>query len=214
MSLFRTPLPFLSKWDSVAVAVKGEVGLGGSGTRLGPGARAVRRGMAAAGWAYEDVLHRLGKPASWLPATDEEAEAAFDAAIDLLRKPSTRSGYSEVYPVGSRWQAKPYVKPGSQRSAGYFDQPRDAAMQVFMIKMGYEPQPASPKKNMNKHGMGRKPVPRKGGISKGGSARMPAANAMPPASLSEQLVMYVDDAPHADSIHVPCMPVSLSTALA
>ena len=71
-------------------------------------------------WSHESVLRRLGKPPGWVPATAEEAEAAFEAAIDLLRDQSTKSAYKEVYPVGERWQAKLYVKPGSQRSAGYF----------------------------------------------------------------------------------------------
>ena len=133
----------------------------------------------ATGWTYEGVIRRIGKPAGWVPPTVEETEAAFDAAIDLLRAP-TRSGYSEVYPVGSRWQAKPYVKPGSQRSAGYFSSPRAAAMQVFMTKMGYEPWPPSPKKGMNKHGQGRKPVHRqRSRISKGGSAFNISARASP-----------------------------------
>ena len=86
------------------------------------------------GWSQAQVLRRLGKPADWVPPTAEEAEAAFEAAINLLRAP-TKSEYSEVYPVGRRWQAKPYVKPGSQRSAGYFSSPWQAALRVFMIKI-------------------------------------------------------------------------------
>ena len=131
------------------------------------------------GWSQAQVLRRLGKPADWVPPTAEEAEAAFEAALDLLRA-STKSEYSEVYPVGNRWQAKPYVKPGSQRSAGYFSSPRQAAVRVFMIKMGYEPQPRSPKKGMNKHGQGRKPVPRQRcRTSKGATARIAAAGSSP-----------------------------------
>ena len=108
------------------------------------------RGRVGRNGRRPSTLRRLGKPAGWVPPTAEEAEAAFQAAIDLLRAP-TKSGFSEVYPVGQRWQAKPYVKPGSQRSAGYFSSARAAAIQVFMIKMGYEPWPPSPKKGMNKH---------------------------------------------------------------
>ena len=129
--------------------------------------------------------------------------------VDLLDAP-TKSGYKYVYKVGNSFQAKPYVKPGSQRSAGYFRSARAAAVQVFRIKMGYLPQPPSPKKGMNKHGMGRKPVPRSGRISKGGSARMPAATASPVSVLAEHVVfardVQLDDAPPAGAFVVPCEP--------
>ena len=155
-------------------------------------------------WSHESVLRRLGKPPGWVPATAEEAEAAFEAAIDLLCDQSTKSGYKEVYAVGERWQAKPYVKPGSQRSAGYFASPRAAALRIFEIKMGYEPPPRSPKKGMNKHGMGRKPVARKrSSSSKGGAARKAAASAST-LFITADMVTIGED---ADAIRVACDPL-------
>ena len=84
-------------------------------------------------------------------------------------------------------------------------------MKVFAIKMGFEPQPPSPKKGMNKHGMGRKPVKRqRSSGSKGGSARSPSAVSPVSVLCEHQLLLQVDDAPPiappADAIVVPGEP--------
>ena len=69
-------------------------------------------------WTYEWVMHKLGKPLDWWPdggMYSAEAEQVLQQAINLL-KADTVSGYQEVYKVGGKWQAKPYVSPGVQRT--------------------------------------------------------------------------------------------------
>ena len=97
---------------------------------------------------------RLGLPPTYVPETGDEAEAAYEAFIDLLRSPNTRSGFQQVYPFRGKWQAKVYVGPGDQRSLGVFDRPRDAATAVFNWKIDGSPPLPEPKPR-NKRGEGR-----------------------------------------------------------
>ena len=115
------------------------------GTAKTFGFAALRRPEMRDRWTLEQVHLAIGKPADWEPATREEGNAAFEACVDLLRAPGTKSGYKEVYPFRNKWQAKPYIAPGKQRSLGLFAEPRRAAEAIFNFNMGMVPLPPSPK---------------------------------------------------------------------
>ena len=109
-------------------------------------------------WSNAGIMRRLGKPADWWPADgidSAESAALHQQCIDLLRSPKTISGYEEVYRVGKKWQAKPYISPGIQRSLGLFDSPRDAAERVFQYHAGWKALPPAPAPR-NKRGQGKK----------------------------------------------------------
>ena len=128
-----------------------------------------------------------------------------DRAIELLRA-DTKSGYKEVYAVGGKWQAKPYVAPKKQRSLGLFDSPRAAALEIILFKIGSTPLPPSPK-SRKKRGEGRKPRQRRLIRSGSSPAALPAARIAPVSVLSEQLELQVDERPPEGTIVVPCVPL-------
>ena len=84
---------------------------------LSPPSLALHPPVSMEPWSPAWINHQLGLPADWWPPAGE-----FDAyeakAIDLLRTSGTKSGFLEVYASGERWQAKPYVSPGTQRHLG------------------------------------------------------------------------------------------------
>ena len=66
--------------------------------------------------------------------TNEEAGADmllfYERAREVIRRPN-KSGFRDVFAVVNKWQAKPYIKPGDQRSAGYFDTKEEAADEII-----------------------------------------------------------------------------------
>ena len=150
-------------------------------------------------WTAEEVYRRLGLPSDYWPATEAEAEETYERVLDLLRTDDTKSGYQEVYAVGSKWQAKPYTAPGKQRNLGSFTSARAAAEQLVQFYLGDVPEPASPKPRA-KRGEGRKPRQ-----SKGSAIKKPrAARASPQSVMWEAVVLESNGAPPADLIEVPC----------
>jgi hypothetical protein len=45
------------------------------------------------GWAYEDILRRLGLPPDYFPPSWDEAGVQYERALDLLHKPENKRGY-------------------------------------------------------------------------------------------------------------------------
>ena len=135
----------------------------------------------------------IGRPPDWEPATGDEALAAFEQAVDLLRAPGTKSGYHMVTAAGKKWQAKITAR-GKQRILGTSSDPRDAAFLVLDFLIGSLPPPASPAKPRNRRGEGRRPD------SRHGKHRCrPRASALVTVQQVE-----VSESPPADAIVVPC----------
>ena len=154
--------------------------------------------------SLEDVHLALGLPADYMPATAEEADFFFERAIDLLKAP-TKSKYMCVTPAGQRWQAKVTAR-GHQVVLGNFFEPRAAANAVLMFCIGAEPAPPSPDKSLrNRKGEGRRPGSRHG---KHKAQRSVAARESPATVTAALTAMEVSDAPPADAILVPCVPVA------
>tara|TARA_B110000046_G_C12758082_1_gene299645 strand:- start:228 stop:620 length:393 start_codon:yes stop_codon:yes gene_type:complete len=106
-------------------------------------------------FSKEELLSKVGLPP---PQTPEEILEVLERGIVLL-KCSSKSGYQYVFPVGSKenpWQAKPYIRPGVQRSLGSFATAEEAATRVLLWMIGDIPDPPTPSKDRNKHGQGRK----------------------------------------------------------
>ena len=140
-------------------------------------------------WSTEWVMHKLGKPLDWWPdggMYSAEAEQVLQQAINLL-KADTVSGYQEVYKVGGKWQAKPYVSPGVQRSLGMFDDPQLAAKEVLWFKIGVVQLPPTPKPR-NKRGAGRKPRSR---VTIDKRRRAPALSEQPEAAAMELSLIHI-----------------------
>jgi hypothetical protein len=91
------------------------------------------------GWSTEDILRRLGLPPDMPCPPYAEAEAIWERALDLLRKPENKSGYQEIYRVRNKWQAKPYTDAGEQVNLGSFDTPEHAAIELLNFHMSGEP---------------------------------------------------------------------------
>ena len=154
------------------------------------------------GWAYEDILRRLGLPPDYFPPSWDEAGVQYERALDLLRKPENKSGYQEIYRVRHRWQAKPYTDAGEQVNLGSFDEPRDAAVALLFFHMGGEPLFA---KGAPRRKRGTAEQPR---VRPSKRAALPAARASPSSVLPEHLVLEVDAAPDADTVVMSCEPVA------
>ena len=109
-----------------------------------------------AGPAWADwVLIKVGM-------TEDEAAADLSLFKEKARgyiRRRNKSGFRDVFLVGERWQAKPYVKPGDQRSAGYFDTKEQAADEILAYLCSGVP-PPTPKKGRSKRGEGRRPPPK------------------------------------------------------
>ena len=134
----------------------------------------------------------------------DEAEAVFERAINLLRTKDTKSGYQEVYPVGRRWQAKPYVSPGKQRNLGTFATAREAAGRIIHHRAGTMPLlPPSPKPR-NKRGEGRQPRSKR---ARAEAVRIAALHALPRAAAVPMPVIEIGSAPPSGAIVVPCYPL-------
>ena len=114
-------------------------------------------------WSSAGLLRHLGYPPDYVPPTEAEEWSIYERCIDLLRVSGYDEKYKWVYKVGGAWQAKPYVRPKTQRHLGDFATPREAAAEVLSFKMGDRPLPPSPSKDRNKRGTGRKPRDRRKG---------------------------------------------------
>ena len=90
-------------------------------------------------------------------AADEDL--FFKKALPFLARPN-KSKFRDVFPVGKRWQAKPYIRPGVQRDMGMYGTPEEAAVQVLLYLCTGIALP-SPKKKRNKRGTGRQPRPKR-----------------------------------------------------
>ena len=158
-------------------------------------------------WQLEDVNRWLGKPPDWVPATEEEENEFHEKAIDLLRASDTKSGYKEVYWAdGERpWQAKPYVRPGKQKSLGRFSSPRAAAEQVLQFSLGYVPEPPTPAKERRQRGTGRKPRERRRAVRESPvpPAEVPVVVATECNLVSFRLVLEVSNEPPPGALLVP-----------
>ena len=53
--------------------------------------------------------------------------------IDMIAGP-TQTGYRYVYKVGKRFQAKPYVRPGVQRSLASCQSAEEAAAEIVLLR--------------------------------------------------------------------------------
>ena len=155
-------------------------------------------------WSIEGIHRRLGKPADWVPATGDEAEAAHKTILGWL-KADTKSGYQEIYIVGRNYQVKPYVGPGKQRNLGSFPTVELAAGALLDFKRGIVPLPPSPKKDRNKRGEGRRPRLRPAKPLKAIAKATAKAKATSPTTVTADLV-EVSDVPPADAILVACVP--------
>jgi len=118
-----------------------------------------------------------------LPPLADLGEGTFDDKVgELLARliAPTQSGFTYVYKVGERFQAKPYIKPKTQRNLGYYDDAIDAAEQI--LRLAYEKRglPPSPKKDRNKRGEGARPRPKRQ------KAAPQASQATPLAELQSQ----------------------------
>ena len=69
--------------------------------------------------------------------------------VDLIAGP-TKTGYKYVYKVGKRFQAKPYVRPGVQRSIASCESAEAAAAAIILLAYGILPLPPSPVKDKPK----------------------------------------------------------------
>ena len=80
----------------------------------------------------------------------------------------------------TRW-AKPYVRPGVQRSMGMYDTPEEAAVRIILY-MCTGLAPPSPNKDRNKRGTGRRPRPERQRAARKASPSTPLAElpAQPP----------------------------------
>ena len=153
-------------------------------------------------WSQGWLLQELG--IDFVNVWDEdELNAVFERAIDLLRTKDTKSGYQEVYPVGRRWQAKPYVSPGKQRSLGLFATAREAAGRILEHRAGTKPLPPSPKAR-RKRGEGRQPRSKR---ARAELARIATLHALPKAEAVPMPVIEVGSAPPSGAIVVPCYPM-------
>ena len=165
-------------------------------------ARALHPPVSMEPWSPAWINHQLGLPADWWPPAGE-----FDAyeakAIDLLRTSGTKSGFLEVYASGERWQAKPYVSPGTQRHLGSFSSAREAARKILYWRLGIEQLPPSPKPR-NKRGAGRKPRSRSQTKLVQHAKRVAHKHVEP---CIRAMVLDVSSSVPADSIVVPCCAV-------
>ena len=153
-------------------------------------------------WSPAWINHQLGLPADWWPPAGEFD--AFEAkAIDLLRTSGTKSGFLEVYASGERWQAKPYVSPGTQRHLGSFSSAREAARKILYWRLGIEQLPPSPKPR-NKRGAGRKQRSRSQTKLVQHAKRVAHKHVEP---CIRAMVLDVSSSVPADSIVVPCCAV-------
>ena len=165
-------------------------------------ARALHPPVSMEPWSPAWINHQLGLPADWWPPAGEFD--AFEAkAIDLLRTSGTKSGFLEVYASGERWQAKPYVSPGTQRHLGSFSSAREAARKILFWRLGIEQLPPSPKPR-NKRGAGRKPRSRSQMKLVQHAKRVAHKHVEP---CIRAMVLDVSSSVPADSIVVPCCAV-------
>jgi hypothetical protein len=89
-------------------------------------------------------------------------ETSMEALLAALKE-NNQSGVKYVYTSGKRFQAKPYIRPGVQRSLGSFDTAREAAEHILRVCYEGEPLPPTPSKDRAKRGEGpRKRIRHKG----------------------------------------------------
>jgi len=69
--------------------------------------------------------------------------------VDMIAAP-TKTGYSYVYKVGKRFQAKLYVRPGVQRNLSSRASAKEAAADILLLAYGILPLPPSPVKDKPK----------------------------------------------------------------
>ena len=63
--------------------------------------------------------------------------------VDMIAAP-TKTGYSYVYNVGKRFQAKLYVRPGVKRNLSSRASAKEAAADILLLAYGILPLPPSP----------------------------------------------------------------------
>ena len=112
------------------------------------------------------ILHHVGMTME-KAAADEEA--FFQAAITHLARPN-KSKFRDVFPVGKRWQAKPYIRPGVHSVTWACTAPRRrppcrcSSTYLYLsldLYLCTGIVPPSPKKKRNKRGTGRQPRPKR-----------------------------------------------------
>ena len=91
--------------------------------------------------------------------------------VDMIAAP-TQTGYSYVYKVGKRFQAKLYVRPGVQRNLSSRASAEEAAADIILLAYGMRPLPPSPVKDKPK-------------ICKPKRQRVKAQRALPTSPLAE-----------------------------
>ena len=91
--------------------------------------------------------------------------------VDMIAAP-TKTGYSYVYKVGKRFQAKVYVRPGVQRNLSSRASAEEAAADIILLAYGMRPLPPSPVKDKPK-------------ICKPKRQRVKAQRALPTSPLAE-----------------------------
>ena len=101
------------------------------------------------------MVVRMDAAAPGLPPPDAVVDEAtvVEEALAKLKEP-TQTGFRYIYKSGERFQAKPYIRPGVQRSLGNFSSAEEAAIEVIRLCLGCIPLPPSPKKDRAKRGEG------------------------------------------------------------
>ena len=132
-------------------------------------------------------------------------------ARDVIRRPN-QSGFRDVFKVGHKWQAKPYVGPKDQRHAGYFATPEAAADEVLKYLCTGVP-PPKPERERRKRGEAPRPPAKRQKAAQQASPATPLAElpAQPvtPATLAE---LGVYTAPCYDG-EAPGAPTVVTSAL-
>ena len=105
-------------------------------------------------WSPEWMRQHFGLPPS---DTVVDEATVLEESLAKLKEP-TKSGFKYIYKSGERFQSKPYIRPGVQRSLGNFTSAEDAAIAILRLCYCGIPLPPSPKKDRAKRGEG--PWPR------------------------------------------------------
>ena len=112
-----------------------------------------------AAWSPEWMRQHLGLPP---PDTVVDEATVLQETLAKLKEP-TKTGFKYIYKSGERFQSKPYIRPGVQRSLGNFTSAEEAAQEIVRLCYGCIPLPPSPSKDRAKRGEGPRPrIRRKG----------------------------------------------------
>jgi hypothetical protein len=128
------------------------------------GSSAGAQHMAGAGggaWSPAWMRQHLGLPP---PDTVVDEATVLQETLAKLREP-TQTGFKYTYKSGKRFQSKPYIRPGVQRTLGNFSSAEEAATQIIRLCYGCISLPPSPKKDRAKRGEGPRPRQRRKGAA-------------------------------------------------